>query len=254
MEEEKNNCPNCGQNEMKNYCPNCGEQRYKRIVMKDILGDFMSNLFSLEGQVLRTIKDLTIQPGIMIRSYLKGKRKVYYKPFQYYILAATLYFIFFFMWGDSFMEMFSNIGANANATATAEQINSLQQRMTEFQSENVRLFNALQIPLYAWFIWLFFGRKNNYNFTESMVASLYLTAQTLLFGIISSFLVLVNPSASIIMNIIFAFIYFPWVFKQLYHQKLLPTILKSWIIIIAVFILFGILMALISVVWIIITR
>ncbi len=251
---ESTTCRNCGDSTIKKFCPSCGEQKYKRILMKDVLGDFLSNLLALEGPILRTIKDLTLRPGIMINDYLQGKRKVYYKPFQYYILATTVYFLFFYAWGDEILVMFSDIGADANTTGTAAQISTFQQEMNEFQSKNMRLFTFFQIPMYSWLIWLFFRRKSGHSFTETFVASLYILAQMLLFGIISTSFEFFHTGVSLVLNAIFMFIYLPWVLIQLYCEGVLKTILKSFTIIALVFILYGLLMAVISVVWIILLR
>ena len=86
--------------------------------MKDIVGDFISNLINIEGPILNTVKDLSIRPGKMIRDYLNGNRNKYYKPFQFYILATTVYFLFFYLLGDEILEMFKDIGTSYNTTAT----------------------------------------------------------------------------------------------------------------------------------------
>ncbi len=249
---ETNICPNCGNQNIQNYCPNCGEEKYKRITLKDVIGDFVSNLFTLEGKVLKTVKDLSIRPGIMIANYLNGIRSVYYKPFQYYVLATTLYFIFFYLWGDGFLEMFSDMGAAHNNTVNAEQMESFKKQMAEFQKENMRLFTFMQVPIYAWLIWLFFRKKSKHSFTECLIVSLYIMAHALLIGIISTLLTPIDPSLTLIANTVFTFIYVPWTMAQLYKEKLLPTLLKSWLVIILSMITFGILMGIISVVWLIV--
>jgi hypothetical protein len=247
-------CCNCGELNTNNFCSNCGEQRYKRIVMKDVAGDFLSNLISLEGPILQTIKDLTIRPGKMINDYLNGKRKEYYKPFQYYILATTVYFIFFYIWGDEMMSMISDIGASANTYGTTEQINAFQQEMEKFQSENMKFFTFLQIPIYSFLIWLFFRKTSGHSYTESLVSSLYILAQGLFFGIVFTFFEFIRTGSSLIIDVVFMFIYLPWVLKQLYNESTLKTILKSTAIIALAFLLFGLLMAIISLIWIIFFR
>lgn len=246
---ENTNCPNCNHIIKENYCPRCGEMKFCRITMKDVVSDFFSNLVNVEGPVLNTIKDLTLRPGAMIRDYLNGQRKKYYKPFQYYILAATLFFLFFYLWGNDMMEMFSDLGAEYNNMATTEQMNQTQQKFTEFQNENMRLFTFLQVPIYALLIWLFFSKKSGYSFTESMVVSLYIEAQTLVISIISSLSVFIHPILPMIIPGVFMLLYFPWVFKQLYQEKTGVTIFKSLTIIVCGFILFGFLMSVISLVW-----
>ncbi|MBE7441418.1 MAG: DUF3667 domain-containing protein [Flavobacteriales bacterium] len=251
---ENNQCRNCGEITIKEYCSNCGEKKYKRINMKDVVGDFLSNLIAIENPILRTIIDLSLRPGIMIDNYLNGKRKIYYKPFQYYLLATTIYFLFFYLWGNELMSIFSDFGANTNTTASIEELNNFQLEFTEFLNKHMRLFTFLQVPIYAWLIWLFFGRKKKHSFTESLVVSLYVTAQVLIFGVISTLLVLVNAKLSIFANLIFSFIYFPWVMIYLYKLNKLHIIFKSFIIVVLGFILFGIIMIIVSMFWYILFR
>ena len=243
-------CRNCGEINTNNFCSNCGEQQYKRIVMKDIVGDFLSNLISLEGPILQTIKDLTIRPGKMINAYLNGQRKEYYKPFQYYILATTVYFIFYYLWGDEIMAMISDIGASANTYGTAEEINEFQKEMQEFQSENQKFFTFLQIPVYSWLIWLFFRKKSGHSYTEALVSSLYILAQGLLFGIVFILFEFVHTGSSLIVGTVFMLFYLPWVLKQLYNESTFKTILKSLAIFALASIIYGLLMMIVSVVWI----
>ena len=246
-------CRNCGESNINNFCSNCGEQQYKRIVMKDVVGDFLSNLLAVEGPILKTIKDLTIRPGKMINDYLSGKRKNYYKPFQYYLLATAVYFVFFFIWGDELLAVFSVMGAEANTYGTTEEIQIFQQKVSDFQSDNMRILNFLQIPIYAWLIWLFFKKKSGHSFTETLVASLYILAQMLMFGIISTFFAYINPKLTFIVSMVFTFLYLPWVLIGLYQENKFITILKTLTIIALSFIIFGILMVIIAVVWVILT-
>ena len=243
------NCRNCGEVNTHNFCSNCGEQQYKRITMKDVVSDFLSNLVTLEGPILNTLKDLTIRPGKMINDYLNGKRKGYYKPFQYYILAITTYFIFFYLWDEQMLAMLSDIGATANTYGAAEDIKTMQDEMNKFQSDNMKFFTFLQIPLYAWLIWLFFRKNSGHSYTEALVSSLYILAQALFFGIVFTFCELIWSGSSLILAAIFMVVYLPWVLNQLYNETVAKTIFKSIAVILLNFILFGFLMAIVSFIW-----
>jgi len=249
---ENTKCPGCNELITSNYCSNCGEKKFKRIQMSDVIGDFMSNLINIEGPILNTIKDLIIRPGKMIRDYLNGNRNKYYKPFQFYILATTAYFLFFYLWGNEMLEMFKDLGSGYNTTATEAQIDAFQLKMNEFQENNMRSLSFLQLPIYGWLIWLFFKKKSGDTFTETLVASLYIMGQILILGILFTFLVHLHSSLPMIISMAFMLVYFPWVLKQLYKESPPKTILKSLAIIALGFILYGILIAIISVIWILI--
>jgi len=247
---EPTTCPNCNHIIEQHFCRQCGEKKFRRINMKDVVSDFFSNFINLEGPILSTIKDLTLRPGKMIHDYLNGKRNKYYKPFQFYILATTVYFVFFYLWGYEMLEMFKDIGASYNTTASSVEMNEFQQKFREFYEKNMQKLNFLQIPVYAWLIWLFFKKKSGHSYTETLVTALYIMAQALVFGIISTFFVSIHPSLPLWIGLLFLLLYLPWCLKQLYQENIVPTIVKSIVIIFLGFLIQGILGGIISIAWI----
>ena len=55
--------------------------------------DFFSASFALEGPLMRTLQRLITNPGIMLRGFLAGERKKYYKPVAFFIMLTAVYLI-----------------------------------------------------------------------------------------------------------------------------------------------------------------
>ncbi len=91
---EANTCKNCGEFSEGHFCPNCGQRMsvYK-VTFKETFQDFMDVVFSVNAPLFITLKGLLIQPGKILRDYLNGHRKKYYKPVSFFILTTVLYLV-----------------------------------------------------------------------------------------------------------------------------------------------------------------
>lgn len=87
-------CANCGATLMGPVCHACGQHAdlYKRPVWR-LVGDGVSDMFALDGRVLRTLYELMAFPGRVTRDYLKGRRGRYIPPFRLYLIASLAFFL-----------------------------------------------------------------------------------------------------------------------------------------------------------------
>ena len=87
-------CSNCHAKTSGSYCQECGQSiSVHRITFHETLGDFFSSTFALEGPLLRTIKFLIVNPGLLLREFFAGKRKKYYKPVSFFVVLTAIYLI-----------------------------------------------------------------------------------------------------------------------------------------------------------------
>lgn len=87
-------CSNCHAKTTGAYCQQCGQSTsVHRITFRETLGDFFSSTFALEGQLLRTIKLMIVNPGKLFREFFIGKRKSYYKPVSFFVVLTAVYLI-----------------------------------------------------------------------------------------------------------------------------------------------------------------
>lgn len=88
---EEHICATCGTVFQGNYCPRCGQSSaigrysFKKafLLFLDVWGLGNRGMF-------RTLRDLLLRPGYMIRDYLQGMQMAYFPPFKLFFLLTTL--------------------------------------------------------------------------------------------------------------------------------------------------------------------
>ena len=84
-------CATCGTRYEGNYCPRCGQSAqighysFKKafLLFLDVWGLGNRSMF-------RTLRDLLLRPGYMIRDYLQGMQMAYFPPFKMFFLLIAL--------------------------------------------------------------------------------------------------------------------------------------------------------------------
>ncbi|UKK53797.1 DUF3667 domain-containing protein [Prevotella sp. E2-28] len=91
LSQEKHTCATCGTSYQGNYCPRCGQSsRIGRYSLKTAFLLFL-DVWGLGNRgMFRSIRDLLLRPGYMIRDYLGGMQMAYFPPFKMFFLLATL--------------------------------------------------------------------------------------------------------------------------------------------------------------------
>ena len=88
-------CQTCGTHLKGKYCHNCGE-KYLEPEDKSVkkwIGHLFSDIWMLDGKLLRTLKGLLLFPGRLAQDYTKGKRVPYLKPLNLFLLINLVYFL-----------------------------------------------------------------------------------------------------------------------------------------------------------------
>ena len=91
LSEETHECATCGTHFEGNYCPRCGQSAsigrysFKKafLLFLDVWGVGNRGMF-------RSIRDLILRPGYMIRDYLRGMQMAYFPPFKMFFLLCAL--------------------------------------------------------------------------------------------------------------------------------------------------------------------
>ena len=91
LKDESHECATCGTHFEGNYCPRCGMSsslgRYSAkkafLLFLDVWGLGNRGMF-------RSLRDLVLRPGYMIRDYLQGMQMAYFPPFKMFFLLAAL--------------------------------------------------------------------------------------------------------------------------------------------------------------------
>lgn len=105
-------CLNCGYQLDQNfdYCPKCGQENDDRQVsFGRLITDFFSNYFSLDSKFGRSIKPFFLQPGVLTREFMEGKRVKYANPIRLYLVVSLIHFFLFSINMDNKKEMNNGI-------------------------------------------------------------------------------------------------------------------------------------------------
>jgi hypothetical protein len=91
LSEATHECASCATVFQGNYCPRCGQSaQIGRFSFKKAFKLFLDVWGIGNRSMTRTIRDLLLRPGYMIRDYLKGMQSAYFPPFKLFFLLAAL--------------------------------------------------------------------------------------------------------------------------------------------------------------------
>jgi len=183
-----NNCLNCNLplSAGQNFCPNCGQKAaLKRLNLHDIWHDVVHYFTHADKGIFQLLKALVTETGTVAREFVSGKRKKYFPPLNFFLIVAALYV---FM-GSVFTYKPAPTTEKATTTTsyrpvTAKTGSTTYPKMSQKNGNIYRFFSkyanfvamfaAPFISLLTWCIY----RRGPYNFTEHLVANLYLIGFT----------------------------------------------------------------------------
>ncbi len=83
-------CASCGNVFQGNYCPRCGQSgKVGRFSFKKAMLLFFDVWGVGNRSMFRSIRDLMLRPGYMIRDYLRGMQSAYFPPFKMFFLLTA---------------------------------------------------------------------------------------------------------------------------------------------------------------------
>lgn len=90
-------CRNCGAQVEEKYCPKCGQlaASFHRPIWT-LMGETISDTFTVDGRLARTLPILLFRPGRLTRRYTDGQRARYVPPFRMFLLASLLFYLMLF--------------------------------------------------------------------------------------------------------------------------------------------------------------
>ena len=87
-------CANCGQDAPEAYCPHCGQKtRIGLPTIPELIADGLAALFSYDGKLWRSIRELLLRPGGLTLDFLRGKRQPYLTPIQLFVWLQAITFL-----------------------------------------------------------------------------------------------------------------------------------------------------------------
>jgi len=216
---ESKYCKNCGIAATNKYCENCGQRTsvYK-VSFKETIHDFMDAAFSVNAPLFITLKLLLVNPGIVLRKYLEGKRKKYYKPVAFFILTTVAYLVIRSAIG---FDPFSDTVVVVEDTQDGQLLTKARDFML-FNIDKLLFFFPFTLALFSK---LFFYKK--YTLAEFLAVSFYLTGMYTLFTTLNLFLVVWVKKELQPLGMLVMFVYFLYAMESFIQTKKIATILKS---------------------------
>jgi hypothetical protein len=86
-------CANCGAVLDGPFCATCG-QAVKPLdpPIRHFVGEFVQELFDVDGRLLRSFRRLLFSPGFLTREHVEGRRVSWLSPLKLYLLASVAMF------------------------------------------------------------------------------------------------------------------------------------------------------------------
>ena len=90
LSESTHECAACGTEYQGNYCPRCGQSAsVGRFSFKKAVQHFLDVWGMGNRSMFRSLRDLVLRPGYMIRDYLSGMQSAYFPPFKMFFILFT---------------------------------------------------------------------------------------------------------------------------------------------------------------------
>ena len=204
MVEEHHRCGTCGQEFQGNYCPCCGQSaKIGRYSFKNALLLFLDVWGMGNRGMFRTLRDLILRPGYLIRDYISGMQMAYFPPFKLLFLLTALLLVVdsgVNLKGEDYLANYhektvktGNSFAKKDKqkeTTREERWDRVIVKLREFRESNpaffwVALLFVLSLPLY-----LFFRKCPNIpdlRFSELLIAMVYTWGMHTIYEIVLTF-------------------------------------------------------------------
>jgi hypothetical protein len=164
-------CINCNSEVSTPFCPTCGQKNpVKKITIANMWSDFLSRVYGFDGMFPRTLRDLTLRPGLAARKYIEGNRVQYYGPVGYFFLMITVCLLLMSILHVDFFDFIKGMQQSLN---TQNANVKLQENFKRLISDNMKTFAFMAIPFQGLAAHYFLFRKSGYNLLENMVLPFY---------------------------------------------------------------------------------
>ncbi len=204
LSDEAHDCPTCGTHYQGNYCPRCGQSaKIGRYSFKKAFLLFL-DVWGLGNRgMFRTLRDLLLRPGYMIRDYLNGMQMAYFPPFKMLFLLTTLSILVAHglnITGTSQterqkQEVMSMQGTSYEAaggdTAQGQEFGTLWvNKVFEVQERFPNLLSLGSIVFMSIFLYIFFRKSRNFDhlrYSEFFIAMVYTANMISIYEIVMTF-------------------------------------------------------------------
>jgi hypothetical protein len=203
MTSEEHVCASCGTRFEGNYCPRCGQSpRIGRFSFKAAFQLFI-DVWGLGNRgMFRSLRDLLLRPGYMIRDYLSGMQSAYFPPFKMFFLLTTFSLIVTHVFQPEEQESQSvqietvqkqpeQEAADSQVVIRRQRANQIIDKVLNYKDSYPSIFSFLLLLLFAVLIYFFFRHSPaipDLRLAELVVAFTYVANMATVYSIIGTVL------------------------------------------------------------------
>ena len=182
LAEEMHECATCGTHFEGNYCPRCGQSaQIGRYSFKKAFLLFLDVWGVGNRGMFRSIRDLLLRPGYMIRDYIRGMQMAYFPPFKMLFLLCTLSILvnsgMNIQGVNRFKELEEDFSISVKVENSEEKTEKTDKKLTKTELEKQQKKKEFLNKLYSGEIF-----KKGYSWINKNIALVYL-ACLLLFSV-----------------------------------------------------------------------
>lgn len=172
-------CKNCGATLSGNFCQNCGQKSdVHAITIKHLLHEFFHALTHADKGFLFLMKELIYRPGMVAFEYLEGKRKKYFNPLSFLVIATAIWALIVLKSG-----YFESMGTDGQGGPYGRAY-AMPKQLAFYFSESMKIILTygkiisliITVPLLSFLTWMFF-RKGKHTYAENLVLQAFLIGE-----------------------------------------------------------------------------
>ncbi len=217
----KKKCLNCGSSVFEPFCSTCGQKSSTgRLNIRQLFSNALGHFFSMDSAVLKTVLDLSRNPGLVAKRYVDGQRVKYIAPFRYCLTAVALMMIINALIGKNANFTHVELGAHLSASEMEFQVGIIEFIMRHLDKVTLAL-----LPLQALVVKGLF-RNSRFNYAEVTSFSLYIMGHMSLVGSFLALVLFFNPELQISISFLFQVVYGIWAAIGFFGERVWTTVLK----------------------------
>ena len=221
-------CLNCETQFEGSFCNNCGQKIIHRYTVSHVLHELVHVFTHADKGIFSFVWSILRKPGTVALDLVEGKRKRYFNLFQFLLIIVGV--TTFLVTQTNLVEKTFVTMNKVNNIAPSTELGRVQQSVALMLQKYNNIFQLILIPLFAFFSWLFVGRKRNYNYAENIVLHAAASSQSNTLAIFTTLLFLIsstNTQYVILSFLSIAVLLFSFAisYKQFYKISWLKSIL-----------------------------
>jgi hypothetical protein len=207
------------------FCARCGQSaRLHRLNLAHLGHEVLHFFTHADKGIFFLLKELITKTGAVARAYVEGQRKKYFSPLNFYFIAIGL-FVFV-------QTSFRPVDA-VDLSAVKQQVMQVpdpvkrdrmllklerREKGITFMTKYANVINFILAPLIALLFYLFYFRSR-FNYTEHLVATLYITGMNALFFVLITPVLVLSRGSWVYFAGLIAFFVFESVYRGIFYYR-----------------------------------